>query len=821
MIHWRARIGRDADREKAKALEQALDISPACAALLCARGYGDAQAAYVFMHPEQGTLHDPLALQDMEKAVKRLGQAIDGGERIVIYGDYDADGMCATALMMRGLRTLGGNVEYYIPSRDKEGYGMNASAIRTIAAGGPGLIVSVDNGITAAPEIALANELGLHCIVTDHHICPEELPPALAVIDPHRADERYPFSDLCGTAVAGKLLGALGGEEMLDEMIDLIALATVADLVPLHGENRILVYRGLKKINQAPSLGIQMLARAAGLDGKTLSAGNLAFGLAPRLNAAGRIDSPAKGVELLMAQQPERAWALAAELDGLNQKRQQMEMTFSAQAEKMVLADEKAAQKGVILLQHPDWHEGVIGIVASRMVERFHRPAILFAVKEGRLVGSARSVPGINIYELMAPCRELFMRFGGHAQAAGVTLAPENFTPFAEKINALAAQLSPELFQRSYEYDLKIALPQVSEQLIGEMEHLSPFGWGNPEPAFLLEDERVEQAQAFGKENRHLKMRLGGRLPAIAWQAGERQRELERMGRATLLVVPEINTYGGRWELRCQVKAFAPQANARSALASGENTALKFVRAILGAIRYNMDKPGAGAIREYPFEQGTAGLALAAAGSPFGSLAVCYTPKGAALLLEALEKAGALQRFEVYEGAPPAEPYGENAIVLAPLPEFFTLNGRWQRLVLAEGAALGGGLVFDTCQTEALRHDQPQELVRDALKDLVPDRAALGQCWKRISALPRHEIEAMPFAQLCACCGYAGAQEQLYFALEVFNELGLLHFTCARDWMVHIKLPQQAARRNLEDSGLFCAVRALLQEPDVQAAHVS
>ena len=475
------------------------------AGILTARGITDPAEALTLLAGEED-LSDPFLLTDMQKACERIWQAIDNGETIVVFGDYDVDGVTATALLYQHLKGMGATVKCMLPSREGDGYGLSRNAIQSIHDKGYQLIVTVDNGISAVEEAEFAAELGIDLIITDHHLPPETLPKAVAVVDPRRLDDTSPFKGLCGAGVAFKLCAALDGcppEEMLDYCGDLAAVGTVADVMPLTGENRTLVKSGLRQLQNTDRPGLEALLEEVGLAGRPITAENISYAIAPRINAAGRMDSAVTALQLVLCEDPDRAEELAHKLNEINVKRQETELEiFKAAQVLLEQQPERLEDRGL------DWHPGVIGIVASRLVERTGRPVIVVTVDEhGECKGSGRSVPGFNLHACIGSCADLLIRYGGHAMAAGLSVREENLPELRRRLNEWAARECPVLHTAPLECDLPIHLDRVTVDSVRRIDALAPFGAENPTPVFLLQSAVVDGVYPVS-EGRHSRLRL-------------------------------------------------------------------------------------------------------------------------------------------------------------------------------------------------------------------------------------------------------------------------------------------------------------------------
>ena len=483
------------------------------ARVLVARGITTVEAARAFFRPALDQLHDPFLMADMEAAARRLARAIEDREQVLVYGDYDVDGTTATALVTSFLKERGVPVRYFVPDRFRHGYGLTQKALEEALEAGTRLLIALDCGITAAEEAAYARARGVDLIICDHHTAGATLPEAVAVLDPKRPDCPYPFPELSGCAVAFKLVQAtlqvLGeSPEAAYRYLDLVALSTAADIVPLTGENRILMAEGLRHLRRSTRPGIQQLAARARWPLETLTMHGIVFGLAPRINAAGRLGDANRAVALLLAEDAATAEALAAELDAANRERQQIDRRTLeeaiVQAERQITARD---DRHALVLYDPDWHLGVIGIVASRIVERFYRPTILLCAVDSILKGSARSIAGINIYEALRDCEDLLLQFGGHTYAAGLALEEARLEAFRERFNeAVGARMTPELLVPRLEIDALLDLHTLDERFWRLLQHFGPHGPENEEPLFMARDlEVVGEPKLVGGEGKHLK----------------------------------------------------------------------------------------------------------------------------------------------------------------------------------------------------------------------------------------------------------------------------------------------------------------------------
>jgi single-stranded-DNA-specific exonuclease len=543
----------EADETQVRTLAEALGVSPILARLLWRRGIKSAEEAQRFLYPGRHGFYDPFLMKDMDKSVARIRTAIDSQEHVMIYGDYDADGATSTALLSLALKNLGAQVETYIPDRFSEGYGLNSPAIQQAKERGFDLVITVDNGISAVEQVALAKELGLDLIVTDHHTPPEVLPDAYAILNPKQPGCTYPDKMLAGVGVVFKLVQALY-ERVPDEFLDLAALGTVADLAPLMDENRLITSLGLQKMTESPREGIRALINVAGLTGKKITAGNIGFSFGPRINASGRLDSATYAVDLLTTDDPHQAQELAMFLEDRNKERQEIGEGIFEEAVTLVEQHPEWLEGRVLVVASEGWNEGVIGIVASRLVERFYRPTLMVSLKEGRGKSSARSIAGFDLYSALTRCSDLLGHYGGHKMAAGFSLEEANIPLLRERINEIAAEtLNDEDMIPKIDVDAELNLGEVDLNLVEGIQALAPCGFGNPTPKFALKGLNIEQTRVVGKDAAHLQVRLreaGRKLDCIAFRRSDDQPHLEQLASIDVVGELAINEWNGRRDVQ-------------------------------------------------------------------------------------------------------------------------------------------------------------------------------------------------------------------------------------------------------------------------------
>jgi len=562
-LRW---VHQPCDDDDAKRLADAVKVSPIIARLLCLRGLGDPETAARFLAPSLDHLHDPWLLTDLGPAVDRILAAVERRERIAVHGDYDVDGVTSTVMLRRMLELLGADVVHFLPERMRDGYGLQAAAVDRLHALGARVIVSVDCGIRAGEAALRARELGIDLIITDHHE-PEgdTLPAALAVINPKRHDCRYPDKHLAGVGVALKLVQALcsrtGREKWMPAFVKIAAIGTVADVVPLVGENRVIAKLGLERLSRSPhTVGLRALLDSAGLLGRALDGFHVSFVLAPRINAAGRMSTPDIAARLLLASDEamaDEARSLAGQLNDENTKRQAEEATIVADARKIIETDPDVGAHNVLVVGGEGWHRGVIGIVASKLVETFCKPAIVLSFDGDEVHGSCRSIPAFDMLAGLESCADLFIKFGGHRQAAGLTMEKGRVKEFRARINQWADErLEPDDLVPRLRLDAELQLAGIESSLMDGLDALQPFGLGNPRPVFDAATVEIVQGPNRLKD-RHLAMSVkqNGRVfRAIAWRAAERAAFLEEHRKGVRLAYSlDKNTYQGETTIELNV----------------------------------------------------------------------------------------------------------------------------------------------------------------------------------------------------------------------------------------------------------------------------
>lgn len=536
-----------------------LDISPVIAQILINRNIQSLDSAKSFVSKDIDSIHDPFLFQDMDKITNRIIKAINNKEKITVYGDYDADGLCSTALLIRVLCDLYANCRYYLPNRFEEGYGLNKEAIHKCHEDGTKLLITVDCGISSIEEIDFANSLGMETIITDHHTPSDNIPKCLGVLNPKIDDSNYPFCDLAGVGVVYKLVQAIAKKTNLpniNQHLDLVALGTIADIVPITGENRILVHYGLQTLKETNKIGIQKLKERVKLS-NDIQTGHVAFRLAPRLNASGRLKSAENSIKLLLSNDETESLKLAKILDAENYERQRLEQEVLKSALEQVELKFNFNTDKVIVIENRNWPAGVIGIVASRLVNQYHRPAIVITVEDGLGKGSGRSIKNFNLLESLNACKDYFKKFGGHVYAAGIQIEELLIPSFREKINEYAdTVLTQKDLIPTLEIDLNLSFRDITFELIDKLQELAPFGYSNPKPLFLSQNLQVYRGpEIVGKDHLKVWFKSEGKiLEAIGFGMAEWIDHFDEFRTVDLVHRLTINTWHDKQTIQLQIQ---------------------------------------------------------------------------------------------------------------------------------------------------------------------------------------------------------------------------------------------------------------------------
>jgi single-stranded-DNA-specific exonuclease len=541
-------IVKQSDQSKTESLAKELNISPLTASLLVNRGLDTVEDARYFLFGENSHFHDPFLLKDMEKAIARINKAVETQEYILVFGDYDADGVSSTTVLMKALLEIGAKADYYIPNRFTEGYGPNEKAFKKAAEQGIQLIITVDTGVSALHEAQVAKELGIDLIITDHHEPGPKLPDAFAIIHPKLEDSNYPFKDLAGVGVALKVAHALLGR-LPEELLEFAAIGTIADLVPLLGENRLIAMSGIAQMKKSQTPGLHALLKLAKTDKSSIDEETIGFVIGPRVNAAGRLGSADPAVQLMMTSDPEEAMMLAEEIDSLNKERQNLVAEIALEAINEVETRYPVEDNSVLVVGREGWNAGVIGIVASKLVEKYYRPAIVlsFDIEKGQAKGSARSIAGFDLFKNLSTCRDILPHFGGHPMAAGMTLNLNDVDELRNRLNALANdQLTEDDLVPVSEIDAKIDITNINIQTINELGLLSPYGVSNPKPKVMIEEANISTLRKIGSDQTHLKLSLeenGSVIDGIGFGFGHLHDHISPSSRLSVIGELSINEW--------------------------------------------------------------------------------------------------------------------------------------------------------------------------------------------------------------------------------------------------------------------------------------
>ncbi len=784
--------------------EDSLGLPPLILRALHARGITTQSEILRFLNPSAINLHNPYLLPDMEQAVERIRLAIKKHEKICIFGDYDVDGICATAMLFNYLHSIGSDCVYHIPSRKEEGYGMNALAISKLSAQGVQLIITVDNGISAAAEIERCYTLGMDVIVTDHHIPGDTLPTCEAVVCHTLSSSTYPNRTLCGAGIAFKLLHALAGLDVAMQYISLAGLATVADVVPLTDENRIIVKLSLDALNSGNcTLGFTRMLESVSSLRKPYTASNLGFAIAPRLNASGRMSDASLAVELFLSNDLPRIDRIISELNRLNELRQQEEASIlSAAAEQLTsrnLSDTRA-----IILKSSNWNPGVIGIAASRISEMFHRPTILFSESNGILKGSARSIDGINIHSVLSSVSGCFERFGGHAKAAGITMKSDRFDEFTNSLQRLLKEEYPNsvfIPKRKYEFDIDLA--NISSELVREIEMLAPFGEGNPSPIFRCRGVVLSHIRRFGSDGQHIRMNAktsaSRPLEAVWFGSGKHFDKLLSAATVDILFTIDINHRGSMPCLQLRLLAVNTElpADKHAYIASGMP---RFCSSFVENHCYDRDRQPA-LIGDIDID-----LEKLSTQSLSGLLILVFSPAHAERILAEVSDNCTLN-IDVCYTRIPAFPTCANTILLAPMI-YMLPKGGYDRIIFYDAPPQAGvyAAVSDMLPNAKLYTN------KHLRSDFTPvaakfecSRDSLGICFKLVQSKLTQRPHS--YGELVTKCAQELSAPNFWveFAIEVFFELHFIRM----DEHCAVNMVPNACSRCLCDSPLYSEILKL------------
>ena len=555
------------EKEQRDKLAAELELDPVISLLLVRRGLKTAAEVKKFFKPSLNDLEDPFLMPDMDKAVKRLNKALGEKEKILIYGDYDVDGTTAVSLVYKYLRAYTSNLDYYIPDRYDEGYGISTKGIDYAAEQGVTLIISLDCGIKAIEKIEYAKGKGIDFIICDHHLADDVLPDAVAVLDAKREDSRYPYEHLSGCGVGFKFMQAFAADNgfpfsELEKLLELTAVSIASDIVPITGENRILAYYGLKQINNNPSLGLKGIIDVCGLSGKEITISDIVFKIGPRINASGRMMNGREAVELLLAKNSKVAKQKSENINQYNEERRELDKKITDEANAIISSIENNEDNKAIIVYNPAWHKGVIGIVASRLTEKYYRPAVVLTKSSELITGSARSVSNFDIYKVVESCRDLLENFGGHTYAAGLSLKEENLQRFKERFQQIAAQeIVPEQLVPQIDIDAVLDLKQINAKFMSDLKKMSPFGPENHKPVFCTHGvQDYGTSKLVGREQEHIKLEIidsksaSSPIHGIAFGMSRFNAHIKQMKPFDICYTIEENTYNGNTTLQLMIK---------------------------------------------------------------------------------------------------------------------------------------------------------------------------------------------------------------------------------------------------------------------------
>lgn len=555
------------EKEQRDKLAAELELDPVISLLLVRRGLKTAAEVKKFFKPSLNDLEDPFLMPDMDKAVKRLNKALGEKEKILIYGDYDVDGTTAVSLVYKYLRAYTSNLDYYIPDRYDEGYGISTKGIDYAAEQGVTLIISLDCGIKAIDKIEYAKGKGIDFIICDHHLADDVLPDAVAVLDAKREDSRYPYEHLSGCGVGFKFMQAFAADNgfpfsELEKLLELTAVSIASDIVPITGENRILAYYGLKQINSNPSLGLKGIIDVCGLSGKEITISDIVFKIGPRINASGRMMNGREAVELLLAKNSKVAKQKSENINQYNEERRELDKKITDEANAIISSIENNEDNKAIIIYNPAWHKGVIGIVASRLTEKYYRPAVVLTKSSELITGSARSVSNFDIYKVVESCRDLLENFGGHTYAAGLSLKEENLQRFKERFQQIAAQeIVPEQLVPQIDIDAVLDLKQINAKFMSDLKKMSPFGPENHKPVFCTHGvQDYGTSKLVGREQEHIKLEIidsksaSSPIHGIAFGMSRFNAHIKQMKPFDICYTIEENTYNGNTTLQLMIK---------------------------------------------------------------------------------------------------------------------------------------------------------------------------------------------------------------------------------------------------------------------------
>ena len=787
--------------------------------LLRARGATAPEDIEAFIHPTLELLNDPMLFKDMDKATVRIEKAIAGGELICIFGDYDTDGICATAILARYLKSRGAKVGYHIPLRHEHGYGMSEDAVRLLADKGVNLIITVDNGIAASNEIKLCYRLGMDVIVTDHHRCQGDIPQCEAVICHSRPDNTYPNTALCGAGVALKVVHALGGYDAMLPLIPLAGLATIADIVPLTGENRVLAKHTIDALNSGDCIvGLKALgseARTCECD-TGYNSRKLSFGMIPRLNAAGRMKDAKPGVTLLLTNDEDEAKSIAETLSELNCLRKEEEQRIYDDAVARIESGDITDDR-IIMMYSPEWNVGVIGIAASRICERYHRPTLLFTQTGDTLTGSARSIAGVDIFDALNANSRFFTRFGGHARAAGANMLVSDFEECRSSINDYIRQSVPDdTFIPKQRYELDVELSDMTVQLAEEIDRLAPFGEGNPMPVFYTGGVKLRSLKRVGSDGAHLKalVQKGAvTCDSVAYCKGHLFDSLLAADRCRILFTPCANAWKGQKQLQLKIKAVcAERIDDTNAYIDAIGD--KFYDAFYKNAVYN-DTPSA--VRRSCVDRLEC-LKRLILSDICGTLVLCFTQEGTHAFIEDMTRIGAWDRADIFVSRLDKKPIAYNAAVFAPVLDEIDASYYKNILVYDTAFSLGALERLHSAAPKASVVTADMPAARYELEKVASvDRARMGVMFNAMRSCIRcgKKRPADIIDRISEMCGRH--RSECAFALDVFTELGFIRTDSGGNVSVAINAPQRTLCESARYRGAVNLKKAMAEYENAKA----
>lgn len=805
------------DCEAVLLLQSKLGISKVLATLLVNRSIRDSNEAFEFLNPDINKLIDPYLFNDMALTVDRIKAAIANDEKITVYGDYDVDGITASSILFKFLSGKQANVDVYLPDRHTEGYGINKNAIRKLSDNGTKLIITVDCGITSVEEVKSANLLGMDVIITDHHLSGDVLPDAYAIIATNNPYENYPNKNLAGVGLAAKLIQGFDGVGAVAEFVDLIAVGTVADMVPLIGENRILVSYGLRKISENTNVGIKALLKVSGIEKDKINCGNIAFGLAPRLNASGRIGLAMLGFKLLTATDYDKALEIAEELNRFNLERQQIEAGVVDEASIVVDREYNLSRDKVLVVTGNGWHKGVIGIAASRMVEKYNRPCLVISITDGIGSGSARSISGFDLHKSLNQFKDLFIKMGGHSMAAGFSISEVNISTLKASLLEYSYELiSDSMLIPKTNFEYILSASEIEPCLIDDIESLEPFGMGNPTPVFKFDNLVIEEERLIGTEFQHKKFKFISdqrNFDGIGFGLGR----YSNVFNTTLPIIfasVQSNTWMGVSRIQLVVKSVKNSIFGKiNTDHLGKTFYAKFFDVFLETFRYNnylgtsLESFALEKQKHFP-RVDVADFLESLNGSFVGNIVLVNSLDGFDLLLKKIEELNLIDSVSFSFSEP--EKLGMNSIVIAPLLSEMNL-GHYNNIYMIEGeqGTFAGKLISNLspdilARIKILNHSCEIFGFKDQLK---VDRNFCSDVYRFLQAkrnVKQVWVDVNEFlSELNEIKTLSVNAFQIFLVLEIFSELKFAAFSRSKNCF-KVSILDGAGKKQLTESNLYC-----------------